>query len=113
MNGYYIDEQTLREVIETVGKTAAAACISAFLSEVVLRTIVSPHPTKIIVEDGIPATLYTIGAKDKQAAVYVSSKSSRADWKPVIFFGAVFGLCKYILDYREKNISNVKPTVEV
>ena len=24
-NGYYVDEQTLREVIETVGKTAAAA----------------------------------------------------------------------------------------
>lgn len=113
MGSYYIDEQTLREVIEMVGKTAAAACISAFLSEVVLKTLVSAGPTKILVEDGIPATLYTIGAKDKQSAVYVSSKRSRADWKPVIFFGAVFGICKYILDYRDKNVANVKSTVEV
>ena len=58
-NGYYVDEQTLREVIETVGKTAAAACISAFLSDVVLRALISSRPTKIVVEDGIPAALYT------------------------------------------------------
>ncbi|MBS1403939.1 MAG: hypothetical protein HPZ99_02660, partial [Oscillospiraceae bacterium] len=51
-NGYYVDEQTLREVIETVGKTAAAACISAFLSDVVLRALISSRPTKIVVEDG-------------------------------------------------------------
>ncbi len=108
MNGYYFDEQTLREVIETVGKTAAAACISSFLSDVVLRAVISSGPTKIVVEDGIPAALYTIGPKDKPKAVYVSSKRSRADWRPVIFFGAVFAACKYILDSREKNIANVK-----
>lgn len=84
-NGYYVDEQTLREVIETVGKTAAAACISAFLSDVVLRALISSRPTKIVVEDGIPAALYTIGEHDKPKAVYVSSRRSRVDWRPVIF----------------------------
>lgn len=107
-NGYYVDEQTLREVIETVGKTAAAACISAFLSDVVLRALISSRPTKIVVEDGIPAALYTIGEHDKPKAVYVSSRRSRVDWRPVIFFGAVFVGCKYILDSREKNIANIK-----
>ena len=102
-NGYYVDEQTLREVIETVGKTAAAACISAFLSDVVLRALISSRPTKIVVE-----ALYTIGEHDKPKAVYVSSRRSRVDWRPVIFFGAVFAGCKYILDLREKNIANIK-----
>lgn len=108
MSRYYMDEQTLREVIETVGKTAAAACISSFLSEVVLNTLMNKAPARILVENGVPAVLYTIGGKDSPHAVYVSSKRSRANWTPVIFFGAVFGLCKYILDYRDKNIANVK-----
>lgn len=108
MNGYYVDEQTLREVIEAVGKAAAAACVSSFLSDVVFRALVSSRPTKIVVEDGIPAALYTIGSKDGPKAVYVSSKRSKADWRPVIFFGAVFAGCKLILDSREKNIANVK-----
>ena len=105
---YYVDEQTLREVIELVGKTAAAACISSFLSEVVLKAVVNARPKKIVVENGIPAALYTIGSGDKPSAVYVSSRRSKVDWKPVIFVGAVFAGCKYILDYREKNIANVK-----
>ncbi len=105
---YYVDEQSLRDIIELVGKTAAAACISSFLSEVVLKTVINARPTKIVVENGIPAALYTIGEKDKPAAVFVSSRRSRTDWKPVLFFAAVFAGCKYILDYREKNIANVK-----
>ncbi len=108
MSRYYADEQTLREIIELVGKTAAAACISAFLSEVVLKTIVSARPTKIVVENGIPAALYTINGSDGPKAVYVTSRRSKADWKPVLFFGAVFAGCKYILEYREKNVPNVK-----
>ena len=107
MNGYYIDEQTLREVIETVGKTAAAACISSFLGGVVLTTLVNPHPTKIVVENGVPANIYAVGGKDAPRAVYVSSKPIRADWKPVFFFGAVFAACKFILDYRDKNVPNI------
>lgn len=106
--GYYVDEQTLREVIENVGKTAAVACISAFLSDVVLRSLISARPTKIIVEDGIPAALYTIGEKDYPRAVFVSSKKSAADWRPVLFFGAVVAGCKLFLDYREKNFVNIK-----
>lgn len=108
MNSYYVDEQTLREVIEAVGKTAAAACISSFLGGVVLNTLVSVKPTKVLVENGIPACIYTIGEKDAPRAVYVSSHRSRADWRPVIFFGAVFAACKYILDYRDKNVPNVQ-----
>lgn len=108
MNGYFVDEQTLRDVVETVGKTAAAACVSAFLSEVVLKALVSARPTKIVVEDGIPAALYTIGANDAPKAVFVSSHKSRVDWKPVIFFGAVFVGCKYFLDQREQNVPNIK-----
>lgn len=103
-----MDEQALREIVELVGKTAAAACVSAFLSEVVLKTIISARPTKIVVENGIPAALYTINGKDGPSAVYVSSRRSRTDWKPVLFFGAVFAGCKYFLDYREKNVPNVK-----
>ncbi|MBP1547255.1 MAG: hypothetical protein J6A37_11740 [Oscillospiraceae bacterium] len=106
--GYYVDEQSLREIIELVGKTAAAACISSFLSEVVLKAAVNARPTKIVVENGIPAALYTIGEKDGPRAVFVSSRRSKVDWKPVLFFGAVFAGCKYILDYREKNVANVR-----
>lgn len=108
MSSYYVDEQTLREVVELVGKTAAAACVSAFLSEVVLKSMINARPTKIVVEDGIPAALYTIGKNDKPAAVYVSTRRSKVDWKPVLFFGAVFAGCKYFLDHREKNVANVK-----
>ena len=106
MPGYYCDEQTLREVIEAVGKTAAAACISSLLG-VILSSAVNTKPTKILVEDGVPAALYTIGKNDKPSVVYVSARNQKADWKPVIFFGAVFAGCKLILDHREKNIANV------
>ena len=84
MSSYYVDEQTLREVVELVGKTAAAACVSAFLSEVVLKSMVNARPTKIVVEDGIPAALYTIGKNDKPAAVYVSTPESPSipTWDP-------------------------------
>lgn len=108
MSGYYMDEQTLREVVELVGKTAAAACVSAFLSEVVLKGLVSVRPTKIIVENGIPAALYTVDSKKGPAAVYVSAHRSVTDWRPVLFFAAVFAGCKYFLDYRDKNVANVK-----
>lgn len=108
MSGYYMDEQSLREIIEMVGKTAAAACISAALN-VAVTNLVTTRATKIVVEDGIPAALYTLdGGKKKPSAVFISTKRSRADIKPVLFFGAVFLGCKYFLDYREKNISNVK-----
>ncbi len=110
MGGYYTDEQTIREVVEIVGKTAAAACVSAFISEVVFKALVSARPTKIIVENGIPAALYTIKGSDGPKAVFVSSRRSRVDWKPVIFFGAVFAGCKYFLDNRDKNVANVKTT---
>lgn len=106
MNGYFADEQTLREVIAAVGKTAAAACVTSLLTAV-LNTAVNKRPTQIIVENGIPATLYTIGKNDKPAAVYVSTKRSDPDWKPVIFFGAVFAGCKLFLDNREKNVANI------
>lgn len=107
MNKYYVDEQTLREVVEMVGKTAAAACISSFLGGVVLSTLVNPQPTKIVVENGVPANIYTVGGKDAPRAVYVSSKPVRADWKPVLFFGAVFAACKFFLEYREDNVPNI------
>lgn len=106
-SSYFMDEQTLREVLETVGKTAAAACISTFLSEVVLKTIISARPTEIVVENGIPAALYTVDKKNGPAAVYVSARKSRADWRPAIFFGLIFAGCKYILDYRDKNVANI------
>lgn len=107
MAKYFVDEQTLREVIEMVGKTAAAACISTFLSEVVLKTLVSRRPTEIVVENGVPAALYTIDSKKGPAAVYVSARRSRADWRPAIFFALVFAGCKYILEYRDKNVVNI------
>ena len=66
MNKYYVDEQTLREVVEMVGKTAAAACISSFLGGVVLSTLVNPQPTKIVVENGVPANIYTVGGKSTE-----------------------------------------------
>lgn len=109
MNGYFMDEQTLREVVESVGKTAAAACVTSFLSGVLLKKLVSVRPTEILVEDGVPAALYTIGSKDSPRAVYVSSKKYQTDWKPVIFFGLVFAGCKYFLDYRDKNVANIRP----
>ncbi len=108
MNGYFTDEQTLREIVELVGKTAAAACLSSFFSEVVLKSLISARPTEIIIEKGVPAVLYTADSKKGPAAVYVSSKKSVTDWRPVLFFAALFAGCKYFLDYREKNIANVK-----
>lgn len=109
MNGrYYMDEQTLRQVVEIVGRTAAAAAVSSFLAEVVLKGFISQRPTRILLESGIPATLYAVGAKDAPAEVYVSSKRDSIDWRPALFFTGVFIGCKYLLEYREKHIANVR-----
>lgn len=107
MNGYFTDEQTMREIVEAVGKTAAATCISAILGAVV-HSLVSTKATEVIVEQGIPTEIYTIGKRDEPSAVYISTRRSKTDLKPALFFGAVFLGCKYFLDYRDKNIANVK-----
>ena len=109
-NSYLADENTLRRVLETVGMTAAAAACTAFLSDVVLKSLVSSRPTKILVESGIPAELYAIGKNDIPGEIYVSTKRTQADWKPVLFFAAVFLACKMILENREKNVPNVRGT---
>lgn len=107
-NNYFADEGTLRRVLEIVGTTAAAAAFTAFLSDVVLKSFVSSQPTKILVESGIPAELYAIGKNDFPSEIYVSAKRSQADWKPVLFFAAVFVGCKLMLENREKLVANVK-----
>ncbi|MBQ5316199.1 MAG: hypothetical protein J6I96_01465 [Oscillospiraceae bacterium] len=107
-NNYFADEQTLRRILETVGTTAAAACLTAVLSDVILRSLVSVRPTRINVENGVPAELYAIGKNDYPTDVYVSTKRSQADLRPALFFAAVFVGCKLILENREKNIANVK-----
>lgn len=104
---YFADEQTLRQIIESVGKTAAVAALSAVLSDVILKGMVSAAPTRISVERGIPAELYAIGKNDFPTDVYVTAKRSTVDWRPAIFFGSVFLLCKLLLEYREANVANV------
>ncbi len=104
---YFADEQTLRQIIESVGKTAAVAALSAVLSDVVLKGLISTAPTRITVQNGIPAELYAVGKNDYPTEVYVSAKRSSVDWRPALFFGSVFLLCKLLLEYRESNVPNV------
>lgn len=106
-SSYQLNEQALREFVDQIGRSAAAACAMAFLTEVVLKGIINARPTKIVVENGIPAALYTIGEKDKPKAVYVSSRRERANLAPVIFFGGLYLGSRLFLEYREKNFANV------
>ncbi len=101
-----MDEQTLRYIIEAAGKAAAATAAAALINAV-FQTAVSVKPTKIVLEKGVPAKIYSVGTDNGPSAVYVSTKKNKADWKSVFFYGAVFLGCKYILDYREKNIANI------
>ena len=107
-NSYLADEQTLRRVLEMVGVTAAAAACTAFLSDVVFKGIVAAQPTKILIESGVAAELYAIGKNDIPSEIYVSAKKNSADWRPVLFFAAVFIACKFLLEDREKLVANVK-----
>ena len=107
-NNYFADELTLRRILETVGTTAAAACLTAVLSDVVLKGLVSVRPTKILVENGVPAELYAIGKNDYPSEIYVSAKRSQTDLRPALFFAAVFIGCKMILEYREQNVPNIR-----
>lgn len=79
----------------------------AVLTDVIMKAVASPSPTKILVDKGVPAQLYAIGSKDKSSAVYVSTKKNGVNWKPALFFGAIAVGCWYILDYRDKNYANV------
>ncbi|MGN0666907.1 MAG: hypothetical protein ACI4KF_10325 [Huintestinicola sp.] len=108
MSNYTINEQALREFVQSIGKSAAVACTMAVLSEVVLKGIINARPTKIVVENGIPAALYTIGEKDGPRAVYVSSRREKINLTPVIFFGGLYLGSKLFLEYREKNFANVR-----
>ena len=107
-NNYFADEATLRKILETVGTTAAAACLTALLSDVVLKALVSTRPTKILVENGVPAELYAIGKNDYPSEIYVSARRSQTDLRPALFFAAVFVGCKLLLENREQNVANVK-----
>lgn len=106
-NNYFADENTLRQILENVGKTAAVAALSAFLGDVVLKSLIAAPPTRFTVESGVPVQLYAVGNKDYPTDVFVSAKRSNADWRPAIFFAAIFVGCKLMLEYREKNVPNV------
>ncbi|MBQ5330934.1 MAG: hypothetical protein J6F31_06750 [Oscillospiraceae bacterium] len=106
-NNYFSDEQTLRLILENVGKTAAVAALSAFLGDVVLKSMVTSAPTRFTVESGVPVELYAVGRNDYPTDVYVSSRRTHADWRPALFFASVFLVCKLVLEYREKNVPNV------
>lgn len=94
-------DREIRELLETVERGAAACCISAFIFRLVLRPLFNNNATKIIVEKGVPAQLYAVGAKDKPSAVYVSSKSSSGDWYPAVFF-LLYLICRLLRTYGEK-----------
>ena len=109
-NNYFADEQTLRLILENVGKTAAVAALTAFLSDVVLKGIVAGAPTRITVDRGVPVELYSVGKNDFPTDVYVTAKRTGIDLRPALFFGSVFLLCKLLLEYREANFANVTST---
>lgn len=48
----------------------------------ILSRIFSPKPTKITVQEGVPAELYVLGKKDNPKAVYVSTKKYRVNLFP-------------------------------
>ncbi len=104
---YPINEQDLRDMIKTIGKSATTACIMSILSDVILKSIVTPNPTKIIVDNNVATQLFAISPKDKNTEIFISSKKYGANWKPALFFGTVAAGCYIWFDYREKHFANV------
>ncbi|MCD7731631.1 MAG: hypothetical protein LUI05_09090 [Oscillospiraceae bacterium] len=91
--------QALGDLKTTLLQGAAAALVSAVLAKILL-----PKPTKIIIDEGIPAELVTIGKKDNPKAVYVSSKKHSANIAPaVILAAAAVAVSAFKKRYDEDN----------
>lgn len=75
--------QTLGEVRNALFRSAAIMLVTAVLARLFL-----PKPTTIVVDEGIPAQLFTLGKSDNPKAVYVTTKKNRTNILPAVFTGA-------------------------
>lgn len=75
--------QTLGELKTALFRSAAVMLVTAVLAKLFL-----PKPTEIVIDEGIPAELITIGKKDNPKAVYVTTKKHRVNVIPALLMAA-------------------------
>lgn len=75
--------QTLGELKAALFRSAAIMLVTAVLAKLFL-----PKPTTIVIDEGIPAELYTVGKKGNPKAVYVTTKKHRVNVIPAVLMAA-------------------------
>ena len=103
MAEFQVNEQLLKQALTQAMESATVMAVNMFAAETV-RAIFAPRPTKIMIENGVPANLTIAGKKGKPQAVYVTTKRLRANYAPALFFGAVAFGCYALMKYREKDV---------
>ncbi len=73
--------EMLGELRNTFLKGAAAMLVSSIITR-----LFAPKQTTIVVDDGIPTELYTLGKKDNPKAVYLSTKKHKINLVPTVLF---------------------------
>ena len=71
------------EIRNTFARSAVMMLIGALASHFLL-----PKPTKIIVDEGVPAQLVTLGKEGNPKAVYVTNKEHKLNLLPTVLMAA-------------------------
>lgn len=103
----YNFSQLLDEIKNTLFKGSLAMLASAVISR-----LLAPKRTEIIVDNDVPAELYTVGQKDGPKAVYVTTKKHSVNLVPTILMLLAGILVWYIKKCYDESHNAAEGTAE-
>ena len=106
MAEFRFTEQMAEQAITEAMTSCVMAAVSTFAIETV-RNIFALRPTKVLLENGLPANITIEGKKGRPKAVFVTTKRLKANYAPAFVFAAAAGACYLLLRSREKAKSDI------